>query len=128
MKKLLLGALLVMGSISYGTPTNTVTVNITANVVATGSIEVKQGGTQITDLVYDGNEEVLDVVFTGSNNVTLQEITVGNIKMTNENNETFEILVDANKDTKKITLQSLDITKVDDGSYSGELIVNAKYS
>ncbi|WP_028857561.1 hypothetical protein [Psychrilyobacter atlanticus] len=126
MKKLLLGALLVVGSISYGEATASTEVKITANVVATGSIEVRQGDAKVTDLVYDGTEEVLNVVFTSTNKTTLQTITAKDITMKNgDENEQFLISVNANNSS--VTLEKQDLTKVDDGNFNGTLIVKATY-
>lgn len=132
MKKLLLGALLVMGSLSYGSVSGNVdpvVINITANVVGSGSIKVTGDHLSGTDLVYDGNEEVLNVEFTGAH-VTLNEITLDKVSIEMSNGtpaENFTIGVTTNT-TNTVTLQSHDMTGVMAGNYTGTISIGAVYN
>lgn len=131
MKKLLLGALLVMGSMSYGATTST-TVNITATVEPSGSIVIQQNGTTISELDYSkGEQEVLDVVFTGVRGGTLNTISLEKTEI-NMSNGTAEhdFKINANVDSvqKQVTLEGQDMSTVYKGMYHGELHVNASYN
>lgn len=131
MKKLLLGALLVMGSVSYGATTS-VTVNITANVEPSGSIVIQRSGTTISELDYSkGEQEVLDVVFTGVRGGTLDTISLEKteINMSNGTAEhDFNIHANVDSAQKQVTLEGQNMSTIYKGTYHGELRVNASYN
>lgn len=132
MKKLLLGALLVIGSMSYGAMSGNVdpvVINITANVVGSGSIAVTGEHLQGTALTYNGEEEVLNVAFTGEH-VTFNELSVSlePVIMTNGTSaENFTIGV-ATNGTNTVTLQSHNMTDVMAGDYTGTISIGAIYN
>lgn len=123
-KLLLLGVLLVMGSMSYAGEART-EVNITAIVEPTAEVTVKGG----TEIKYSGNPVELDLIFQG-NHVREHHITTEKtVTMTDsDTKDIFNIPVEVNDSDHFVTLEGYDMTNVQSGTYTGSLPITVTYN
>lgn len=123
-KLLLLGVLLVMGSMSYAGEART-EVNITAIVEPTAEVMVRQGA----EVKYSGNPVQLELVFKG-NHVREHHITTDKtVTMTDsDTKDIFNIPVEVNDSDQFVTLEGHDMTSVQSGRYTGSLPITVTYN
>ncbi|MGB6128421.1 MAG: hypothetical protein WBG30_06690 [Psychrilyobacter sp.] len=142
MKKLLLGALLIIGTSCYGVssvptqPNVTAQLNITAKVEPSASLEIKKGGSVVTELEFDGNPQVLTLDFKGIRGGELASMHFGirgkegEINMQNDkyDKENFKIPVKISDNNETITLGKTSMLELKKGNYKGTLFVTADYN